>query len=101
MNAKNENYVSVQTLPEVYEETRSCCHAAWLGQCCESDCHPQSLCRDSLQSEDLHTTFSYLSLPLQNQGDYNVYLELSEDLVSSDMSIRSGLDAQHTLYRER
>lgn len=47
-----------------------------------------------------HTTFSYLSLPLQNGSDYNVYLEPSEDLVSSDMSISSGLDAQHTLYSE-
>lgn len=70
----------LQTLPEVYEETRSCCFPAWLGQCCESDCHPQSLCLDSFQSE----TFSYLSLPLQNGGDYNVHLE-PEDLVSSDM----------------
>lgn len=55
----------------------------------------------SLKTWSHHTTFSYLSLPLQNGGDYNVYLEPSEDLVSSDMSIRSGLDAQHTLYRER
>lgn len=38
------------------------------------------VCALTFQSE----TFSYLSLPLQNGGDYNVHLE-PEDWVSSDM----------------